>query len=127
MSQERKSHVRKSRFGSQYRSRQKALEKVRAEERKLHETQKKNIKVKAEDDDEVIFHLNSELNGFSGKTEESKAIHSYTVKNRPVIYPRIKKTYIKARVPRADIMRELNRVIRRKTEKRHVPQPGVLA
>ena len=65
MSQERKSHVRKSRFGSQYRSRQKALEKVRAEERKLHETQKKNIKVKAEDDDEVIFHLNSELNGFS--------------------------------------------------------------
>ena len=81
MSQERKSHVRKSRFGSQYRSRQKALEKVRAEERKLHETQKKNIKVKAEDDDEVIFHLNSELNGFSGKTEESKAIHSYTVKN----------------------------------------------
>ena len=81
MSQERKSHVRKSRFGSQYRSRQKALEKVRAEERKLHEIQKKNIKVKAEDDDEVIFHLNSELNGFSGKTEESKAIHSYTVKN----------------------------------------------
>src|SRR5699024_7040641 len=81
MSQERKSHVRKSRFGSQYRSRQKALERVRAEERKLYETQKKNIKDKAGDDDEVIFHLNSELNGSSGRSDtqipesEIKPVH----------------------------------------------------
>ena len=51
MSQERKSHVRKSRFGSQYRSRQKALEKARTEERKLYETKKKNRKDIAGDDD----------------------------------------------------------------------------
>ena len=69
MSQERKSHVRKSRFGSQYRSRQKALEKARAEERKLYETKKKNRKDIAGDDDEVIFHLNSELNGSSGRSD----------------------------------------------------------
>ena len=69
MSQERKSHVRKSRFGSQFRSRQKALEKARAEERKLYETKKKNRKDIAGDDDEVIFHLNSELNGSSGRSD----------------------------------------------------------